>query len=206
VQGTAAKTKNPMASVEPWRQTKRKHVDDPELKIGVMVDISGSMGGAMQPMASAAWILSEATKRVQGKAAMVYYGSSVFPTLKPGQSLDKVNVYSAPDGTEEFDTAFRVLDGGLNLTAGTGARLLVVVSDGHYTPEQTKLAKAAVAKCASAGVGVLWITFQRDGGVIQNYLNGKPGTKLVQVLDKDFTKAAMEIGAAAAQALTAAGR
>jgi len=92
------------------------------------------------------------------------------------------------------------------LTAGTGARLLVVVSDGHYTPEQTKLAKAAVAKCASAGVGVLWITFQRDGGVIQNYLNGKPGTKLVQVLDKDFTKAAMEIGAAAAQALTAAGR
>ena len=43
-------------------------------------------------------------------------------------------------------------------------------------------------------------------GVDISLLAKKPGTKLVEVLDKDFTKAAMEIGAAAAQALTAAGK
>ena len=84
----------------------------------------------MQPMASVAWILSEATRRVQGRAAMVYYGNNVFPTLKPGQHLDRVKVYSAPDMTEKFDKAFKALNGGLNLLNGSGALLLVVVSDG----------------------------------------------------------------------------
>jgi len=58
----------------------RKHTDEPPLTVGVMVDISGSMGSAMNPMASTAWIMSEAVRRVQGNVAMVYYGSDVFPT------------------------------------------------------------------------------------------------------------------------------
>lgn len=96
-------------SAEPWTRKQRFHTEDPNLTVGVLVDISGSMSSAMQPMASAAWILSEASRRVQGKCAMVYYGNDVFPTLKPGQHLDQVKVYSAPDGTEKFDKRFRHL-------------------------------------------------------------------------------------------------
>jgi hypothetical protein len=86
--------------------------------VGVMVDISGSMSSAMQPMAVTAWVMSEAASRVQASCAMVYYGQDVFPTLKPGQHLSEVNVYTAPDGTEKFNKAFKALDGSLNLLHG----------------------------------------------------------------------------------------
>ena len=129
VQNAAYKAQGSMMQAEPWRRTKRRHTDDPTLTIGVMVDISGSMGDAMEPMAVTAWAMSEAARRVQAKCAMVYYGQDVFPTLKPGQHLDQVTVYTAPDGTEKFDRAFQALDGGLSLLHGTGARLLVVVSE-----------------------------------------------------------------------------
>lgn len=200
VQGAAMKSRGVIAQVEPWRKNVRKHTEDPTLTVGVMVDISGSMGGAMQPMATTAWVLSEAVKRVNGRTAMVYYGSSVFPTLKPGQHLDKVRVYTADDSTEEFDDAFRALDGGLNLLNGEGARLLVVVSDGHYRQDQRDAAKEWVKKCGDAGVAVLWMPFE-DG------YNAKRLVRLnknAQVLDGEMNpaKAAQEIGLAASMALS----
>lgn len=201
VQGAAYKAKGVMSQVQPWKRTMRKHVDDPTLKIGVMVDISGSMSEAMEPMAVTAWVMSEAVRRVQGKAAMVYYGEGVFPTLKPGQHLDKVNIYTAPDGTENFDKAFKALNGALGLIHGTGARLLVVVSDGCYTSAETKAAKAWVDACSRAGVGVLWLPI--DDGRTAKYITA--GTSAVMLPNtSNPTVVATEIGAAAAKALTAA--
>jgi hypothetical protein len=205
VQGAALKSKGIMTQVAPWRQTKRKHVDDPTLSIGVMVDISGSMGEAMEPMASVAWILSEATRRVQGRAAMVYYGNNVFPTLKPGQHLDHVKVYSAPDMTEKFDKAFKALNGGLNLLNGSGARLLVVVSDGEYTdPEQTA-ARRWLTACERDGVGVLWLSFpSRYGGTISAERIVAGHKAVLQIITNDLAVSATAIGSAAVRALSAA--
>lgn len=203
VQGAALKSKGIMTQVEPWRRTVRKHVDDPTLTIGVMVDISGSMGDAMQPMATTAWVMSEAVRRVQGRAAMVYFGQDVFPTLKPGQHLSEVNVYSAPDGTEKFDKAFKALNGGLNLLSGPGARLLVVVSDGCYTDAETKAARRWVTECAAAGVGVLWLPF--DDGRTVKYGITSGSSAVVLTGTQNPTAVATEIGVAAARALTAVG-
>lgn len=205
VQGAALKSKGIMTQVEPWRQTKRKQVDDPTLSIGVMVDISGSMGAAMQPMASIAWVLSEATRRVQGRAAMVYYGNNVFPTLKPGQHLDRVKVYSAPDMTEKFDKAFKALNGGLNLLNGSGARLLVVVSDGEYTDHEKTAARHWLTACERDGVGVLWLSFpNRYSGrlVAQEIVAGHKA--VLQIITDDLTVSATAIGSAAVRALSAA--
>lgn len=146
-----------------WRHKTRKHTDDPTLTIGVMVDISGSMSSAMKSMATTAWVLSEAGRRIQAKTAMVYYGQDVFPTLKVGQKLDKVSVYSAPDGTEVFGKAFRALDGALGLLTGTGVRMLVVVSDGHYTSTETERAIETARLCKENGVALLWITPKECG-------------------------------------------
>ena len=137
----------------------RKHTDEPELSVGVMVDISGSMGSAMNPMATTAWVMANAVNRIQGNCAMVYYGNDVFPTLKVGQKLSEVNVYSAMDGTEKFSKAFSALEGALNLLHGNGAKLLVIVSDGEYTSDETRNAKEIVAKCKEAGVAILWLPF-----------------------------------------------
>lgn len=164
VQNEALKSRGVNQRVEAFRRTVRKHTDDPTLHVGVMVDISGSMGSAMQPMATTAWVMAEAVNRIQGECAMVYFGNDVFPTLKAGQRLKEVSIYSAPDGTEKFGKAFSALDGALNLIHGNGARLLVVVSDGEYTSDESRKAHEVVAKCKEAGVAILWLPFDNGSG------------------------------------------
>ena len=199
VQGAAAKSKGLINTTEPWRRTVRKHTDDPTLSIGVMVDISGSMSSAMQPMAVTAWVMSEAARRVQARTAMVYYGQDVFPTLKPGQHLTEVNVYTAPDGTEKFNKAFKALDGSLNLLHGSGVRLLVVVSDGCYTEDEITRAKQWIRRCHEAGVGVLWMPMGPRDYYAEDIIKGTDAVLLTDTLDP--AKAALEIGRAAARAL-----
>lgn len=204
VQAAALKAKGVRSQVEPWRRTARKRTDDTTLKVGVMVDISGSMGRAMQPMAVTAWVMSEAVRRVQGKAAMVYYGNDVFPTLKPGQHLDEVAVYSAMDGTEKFGKAFDAVDGALGLTTGSGARLLVVVSDAAYMADEVTKAQAAARQCLQSGCAVLWITFDRGNEVQTNITRVVPGVEVIANAG-DPVEVAATIGEAAARALTRAG-
>lgn len=189
--------------VEAWRQKVRKQTDEPTLSIGVMVDISGSMGHAMKPMASTAWIMSEAGRRVQAKTAMFYYGQSVFPTLKVGQHLTDVSVWSANDYTEKFDEAFQALDGGLNLLDGTGARLLVIVSDGEYTQGEREAARKWVRECQRSGVGVVWISYHKQNRGARFITNGTD-TVLADLTD-DLTEAALLIGKAAVDAMNKVG-
>ncbi|WJZ48461.1 cobalamin biosynthesis protein [Actinomycetia phage DSL-LC01] len=205
VQGAALKSKGVMTQAEPWRRTMRKHTDDPTLNIGVMVDISGSMAWAMEPMGATAWILSEAVRRVQGRSSMVYYGEGVFATLKPGQHLNKVTIYSAPDGTEKFDKAFKTLNGGLNLLGGTGARMVVVISDGCYTYQESERARHWVTQCGLNGVGVLWLSMgtARDAGRI---VSGTQAQLVEMPAGTETPDIAKRIGEAAARALSSVGR
>ena len=209
VQQAAYKAQGSMMNAEPWKRTVRKQTDDPTLKVGVMVDISGSMSAAMEPMAATAWAMSEAARRVQGRCAMVYYGSGVFPTLKPGQHLDQVKVFTAPDATEKFDKAFKSLDGSLGLLQSTGARLLVVVSDGVYTDTEVTNAKHWVRECERNGVAVLWLSYENEGynphrGYLEKITEGTATVVLNNL--KDPAAAALQIGQSAAKALEKIGR
>lgn len=199
VQKRALESKGVRSDLPTWRYKTRKHNDDPTLTIGVMVDVSGSMGTAMNPMASIAWILSEAGHRVQAKTAMVYYGSGVFPTLKVGQRLAEVNVYSAPDGTEEFGQAYSALDGTLNLVAGEGVRMLVIVSDGNYRSDQEKEVEKAIKECQRNGVAVLWISPKECYSHGAEQLTAGTHATLVKITDT--ASIATEIGKSASTAL-----
>jgi hypothetical protein len=200
VQNAAAKSMGRFDQQPAWRKKVRKHTDDPILRLGVMVDISGSMGSAMNAMATTAWVLGEAGHRIQAKTAMVYYGSGVFPTLRVGQRLDKVSVYTAPDGTEKFDEAWQALDGEVRLTFGEGVRMLVIVSDGNYTPKETERAVAALKECQRNGVAVLWITPKScyDIGARRIIREAAWG---VHLTDLDTDQIAMSVGKAATDAL-----
>jgi hypothetical protein len=202
VQNAALKSRGVNQQVEAFRRTVRKHTDDPTLHVGVMVDISGSMGSAMQPMATTAWVMSEAVNRIQGECAMVYFGNDVFPTLKAGQRLKEVSIYSAPDGTEKFAKAFSALDGALNLLHGNGARLLVVVSDGQYTTDETRKAEEIVAKCKEAGVAILWLPF--DNGARADRLAANYAEVIREIANP--AQAAETIGRAAERVMTRIGQ
>lgn len=206
VQTAAFKAQGINAPVEPWKRVKRKHVIDPNLTVGIMVDVSGSMSSAMEPMAQIAWIVSEAVRRIQGRAAMVYYGNQVIPALYPGEHLEKVRVRSANDSTERFDLAFRSLDGALNLTHATGARLLVIVSDGHYTETERVAARLHMKTCAESGIAVLWLGLKNGygGDPAETYLKGIPSAQH-RYVGKDLAEYAKIIGDAAEAALNKAG-
>jgi hypothetical protein len=205
VQGEALKSKGVFTPVEAWEHKTRKHTDEPTLTIGVLVDISGSMGGAMNPMATTAWVLANAGRRVQAKTAMVYYGTGVFPTLRAHEKLDEVRVWSAPDGTEKFDQAFRALDSHLTILDGQGARLLVIVSDGHYTPDEVRHAKSWVRECDKKGVAVLWLTYDGTTRTIDDYLSNTNGVG-VSLSEASIEQSALLIGEAGAEALTRIGK
>lgn len=200
VQSAAQRERGVLNQPEAWRRKVRKQTDEPTLTVGVLVDISGSMGSAMEPMATTAYVLSEAANRVQGKAAMVYYGNGVFPTLRLGERMSEVKVYTAPDGTEKFDEAFRAVDGAVDLLYGTGARLLVVVSDGHYTPPESAAAKRWMRRCAEEGVAVVWLPFD-DGGMAK-HIAGEHGVVLSGAFSP--TEAASQIGQACEKAINTA--
>jgi hypothetical protein len=187
--------------VEPFERKVRRQTEEPKLTVGVMVDISGSMGSAMQPMATTAYVMAEAAQRVQAKTAMVYYGNSVFPTLGVGEKASLVKTYSAPDGTELFDEAFKAIDGELDLLYGSGARLLVIVSDGCYTRTETLAAQRWLKRCNDEGVAVVWLPF--DEGSSARFLAGERGTVVAGKLSP--TEAATQIGQACADALTRVG-
>jgi hypothetical protein len=205
VQGAAYRAVGVNVETEPFRRTRYQHVDDPNLTVGIMVDKSGSMSGAMAPMGATAWVFSEAVHRIQGKAAMVYYGSDVFPSLRPGERQQTVNIYSAPDGSHDFDKAFQALDGTLDLLTGTGARLLVVVSDGQYGSHESERTRHWLDRCYARGVAVLWLGFgYTEGGDAAAHCAPTGAEYIVPDADK-VTDAALAIGVAAAKALTRAG-
>ena len=202
VQQKALRARGIYAKAEPFRKTVRKHTDDPTLNVGIMVDISGSMGSAMKPMATTAWVMANAVKRIQGRCAMVYFGNDVFPTLKVGQKLPQVSVYSAEDGTEKFEKGFQALDGALNLLHGRGAKLLVIVSDGQYTPSETEKAKEIVRRCEQAGVAILWLPF--DAGRTAQEIGGTYAEIVTGISEPAL--ASEIIGKAGAKVLTKIGR
>jgi len=205
VQGQAQKARGIFTPVEAWRTTKRKTTEDPTLNVGIMVDISGSMRPAMTPMAITAWVMSEAVHRVQGKSAMVYYGQDVFAPLKPGQRLTKVNTFTAPDSTEEFERAFKALDGGLGITHADGAKLLVIVSDGHYRPDQKTKASKLLKEADRNGVAILWLTFDGKVGEPTELLKGTAGKVVSLASNESPTRASQVIGETAAKVLSAIG-
>ena len=183
-----------------WKAKTRKHTDDPTLKIGVMVDISGSMSSAMSAMGTTAWVMSEAGRRIQAKTAMVYFGSGVFPTLRVGQRMDEVVIYTAPDGTEKFGEAFDAIDGELGLTFSDGVRRLVIVSDGQFTPVQQERTVRALTECKRNGVAVLWITPKACYGSTASHMIRQAGWG-VHLDGLDTDQIATMVGKTASEAL-----
>lgn len=200
VQNAALAARGSIERVPAWDRKVRKHTDDPILRLGVMVDISGSMYNAMEAMATTAWVMGEAGRRIQAKTAMVYYGSGVFPTLRVGQRLDQVRVFTAPDGTEEFQDAYSAIDGELGLTYGDGVRMLVIVSDGQYRPHQIEAARKALIECKQNGVAVLWITPKGLWGYTARQIISEANWG-VHLDGLEVSEIAIQVGKAAAEAL-----
>lgn len=202
MQQSAVRSRGGNIQLDLFKYKSRRHVDDPNLSLGMMCDISGSMRPYMEMMSVASYVMADAVRRIQGTAATVYFGADIFATLKPKQRQDTVQVYGAHDPTENFDKAFRALDGALDILDGHGARIIVICSDGQYGGAgQLEACIKWLTACRDKGVAVIWLD-GKNSNVVAGICE-KVGAHQV-VIGSSVTAAAEAIGAACIAALSRA--
>ncbi|MFG2210974.1 VWA domain-containing protein [Streptomyces sp. NPDC048638] len=164
--GAAQRALGVPVTARPFRARKRQRTDDPPVAVGVAVDVSGSMGAYTSIIASTAWMFAHGTREVAGKAATVAFGTAVTPIVSPGQPPAQVTEFLANDGNHRFTEAANALDGALGLSRPDGARVLVIVSDGHWELEERIGGERLVRRLAKAGVHVLWFCLDPGSDVL----------------------------------------
>ncbi|MEV0396723.1 hypothetical protein [Polymorphospora rubra] len=116
------------------------------------------MSAFANPIASAAWITAQATAWAGGTSATVTFGQYVTAVTRPGQPPDNVRLLAEEGNTQGFPLAIDALDAALDLAdPRTGARLLVIVSDGEFTPNETTDGQARLDRLVRTGCGLLWL-------------------------------------------------
>jgi hypothetical protein len=198
VSWSAQRARGEMVTAEPWKRTMRKHTDEAPLTVGMMTDVSGSMGTAAGPIATASWVMTAACHRIQAKVASVTFGDVVDAIAYPNTRPDQVTTFSAHGGSEAFKKGFLALDGALNLLGGEGARLLVVSSDNYLVNGvDESFRRAILPQLIADGVGVLWLFYGEE------HRSGLPkGVETVNLgRHPNVTDAAKIIGAAAKRAI-----
>ncbi|MFJ4702987.1 VWA domain-containing protein [Streptomyces sp. NPDC088768] len=164
--GAAQRSLGMPVTVRPFRSRKRTLSPEPPVAVGVAVDVSGSMGAYTSIIASTAWMFAHGTREVAGKAATVAFGTAVTPIVSPGQPPSQVTEFEANDANHRFTEATNALDGALGLARREGARVLVIVSDGHWEPGERIGGERLVCRLIRAGVHVLWFCLDPGSNVL----------------------------------------
>ncbi|MEW1661097.1 VWA domain-containing protein [Streptomyces sp. NPDC093707] len=178
----------------PWSRTVHRPVPTPPLRIGVAVDVSGSMRAAAAPLASAAWILARAAALTgpDSRTATVAYHRSVTAITVPGRVPRQVTQFGTQGGGHCLAEAVDALSAGLRLDRPGAGRLLVIASDGRYTGEEAACAARRVVDLRREGCAVLWLAFAPGPRAL-------PGSTVVVL--QDPARAVTAIAKAAASAL-----
>ncbi|MDG4858233.1 VWA domain-containing protein [Streptomyces sp. T-3] len=179
----------------PWTSTRRRQAASPPLRVGIAVDVSGSMQDAARPIASAAWILAKATALTDpdSAAATVAYDQNLTAITRPGHAPTRVTEFAAMGMGHNLDAAIDALTAGLGLThPGTG-RLLVIASDGYYSHIEAVRAADRINSLTQAGCSVLWLAFEEGPLPL-------PGTTVLEL--DDPAQAVAAISSAAARAIS----
>lgn len=192
----AQKAAGAIPTAQPWIRTQRRQGPTPPLRVGIAVDVSGSMRAAAAPIASAAWIVAKAAALTDSdsRSATIAYRRSLTAITMPGRTPTRVTEFDAEGGGHSLAEAIDALTAGLDLSTPGAGRLLVIASDGYYRPEEAAAAAERMTALCAAGCAVLWLAFDPDPRPL-------PGTTLLELADP--AQAATAIGNAAAAALAA---
>jgi hypothetical protein len=180
----------------PWTRTVHRPHPTPPLRVAMAVDVSGSMGLAAAPMASAAWIVAKATALTDpdSRSATVAYDQSITAVTAPGRTPRHVTEFNATGLGHSLAEAVDALTAGVGLGDPGAGRLLVIASDGRYQRSEAVGAAARIAALRAAGCAVLWLAFAPDPRPL-------PGATVLELTDP--AQAAAAIGRAATAALAA---
>lgn len=184
---TAQRSMRMPATARPFKDRASRYTEEPPLTLGVMTDTSGSMV-AFNPFATAfSWACARAVKGI-GTAVSVAFGHEVVVLNAPGEFPQNPYPVTSSGASEDWKTAFSLVDGALNLTAGSGARLLFVFSDGEYTKSQLTAAQKDIQRLERAGAKVIWFAPIREDNISLMQILGFGGQRRLVPVQESFGK------------------
>lgn len=163
VRQSAERSMAMMTTATPWERTKRRKALTRPVIVGVMTDVSGSMGWAQKFVADFAWVMAKAGTRVGARCAAATFGDTAEMVVRPGEVPQLVRERDSDGGCEEFDLAAAAIEGVLHLSVPTNAaKVLFIVSDGHLVNEyEPQKAARWLERWTKGGTLVVWIGCER---------------------------------------------
>ncbi|MEV7706617.1 hypothetical protein AB0O59_26755 [Streptomyces sp. NPDC088922] len=164
-------------TAEPFTHTRRRNSPTPPLRVGIAVDVSGSMRAACAPVASAAWIVARAAALTDPDSltATIAYDQHLTALIRPThRAPERVTTFDAIGGHHNLGDAIDALDHGLELSRPGAGRLLVIVTDAQYGSDETAQAVTRVNRLSTAGCAVLQLTLTAQSQHL-------PGTTLLHL-------------------------
>ncbi|MER5760626.1 hypothetical protein, partial [Streptomyces sp. NPDC002082] len=164
-------------TAEPFTHTRRRNTPTPPLRVGIAVDVSGSMSAACAPVASAAWIVARAAALTDPDSltATIAYDRHLTALTRPThRAPERVTTFNANGGAHNLGDAIDALDHGLALSLPGAGRLLVIVTDAQYGSDETAQAVTRVKHLTTAGCAVLQLTLTASSQHL-------PGTTLLHL-------------------------
>ncbi|MFE9725957.1 hypothetical protein ACFYQ5_20755 [Streptomyces sp. NPDC005794] len=164
-------------TAEPFTHTRRRNSPTPPLRVGIAVDVSGSMRAACAPVASAAWIVARAAALTDPDSltATIAYDQHLTALIRPThRAPERVTTFNATGGHHNLGDAIDALDHGLELSRPGAGRLLVIVTDAQYGSDETTQAVTRVKRLSTAGCAVLQLTLTASSQHL-------PGTTLLHL-------------------------
>lgn len=144
----------------PWTVTRRREVDSPPITLAIASDISGSMNVYQQEVSSFTWAFNTAIKRLQGKCGAVAWNSGVWNLLDPNRVHDTIPVAETCGGSDGLPSAIAALDTMMDLSFGTGVRVLAIITDSDlYNGAEIQ---QQIDSIVAYGVKILWISTDSD--------------------------------------------
>ncbi|WP_181785422.1 VWA domain-containing protein, partial [Streptomyces phytophilus] len=164
-------------TAQPFTHTRRRNSPTPPLRVGIAVDVSGSMRAACAPVASAAWIVARAAALTDpdSRTATIAYDLHLTALTRPThRAPQRVTTFDATGRHHNLGDAIDALDHGLELSRPGAGRLLVIVTDARYRSDETAQAVTRVKQLTTAGCAVLQLTLTAESQHL-------PGTTLLHL-------------------------
>jgi hypothetical protein len=155
----------------PWKQVRRRTVENPPITFGVLTDISGSMDVYQREVASFTWAMTNAVQKLHGSVGAIAWNTNnnLYEMVKPHSRISEtIDYYTAAGGSDGLPSALKAIDGMLNLSFGEGVRMLAIITDGQL-PSHSTIQKE-IDYLANHGVVVVWICTSSSGMKVKNVI------------------------------------
>lgn len=162
---------NQVITAKPWKQTRRREVDNPPLILAVATDVSGSMDSWQREVASFTWAVSSAVKSLNGKVGAVAWNTEPYSLIEPNTYSKDLVLCSCNGGSTGLPKSIKALDGLMSLSYSEGVRVLTIITDGFIGSSSVE-AQKEIDFLANEGVIVVWLMTGKSGWVPKNVVSG----------------------------------